>query len=147
MRPGVCPRPDCQARAATKASRAAPKIFGNLAPLGITGVRDRLIAPGLAIAAFTVTLGIGAWHWQRPKAPDAFVQAVSPAVQARALAPTQSTEPVSGAPGPAPESPAQSADAEAAARQPTPPDPAALPSYEEDQIARSADAERGARSR
>jgi hypothetical protein len=120
----------------------------------------RFVTSGLAVAAFALTLGIAAWHdpWQHPldrqlvtvPVPSATrLQAPrsppsTPAAAPEVASAVEQPEEDPGAPG-NPSEPAD--DIDAAAPQPTPPDPAALPSYEEDQAARNADARSSARSR
>ncbi len=120
----------------------------------------RFITSGLAVAAFALTLGIAAWHdpRQHPLDPQAVTGPVLPATpwpvprsppSRPAVAPEVASAGEQPQEGPgAPRNPDEQADdIDAAAPQPTPPDSAALPSYEEDQAARSADARSSARSR
>lgn len=120
----------------------------------------RFITSGLAAAAFALTLGIAAWHgqWQHALDPPVVTVRVALAAHLAVLrsAPAMPVAAPEVAPAVAqpgevlqpqadPVEPAD--DSEVAAPQPTPPDPTALPSYEEDQAARNADARSSARSR
>lgn len=112
-------------------------------------MRERLIAPGVAAAAFAVTLTVALWQ-RRPPAP-------APAPPVSASARLQIATPPFAPPAlvdhgqsvsTAKEILSSTAAAdEDAAPQPAVPDSARLPSYQEDQAARDGEALRSARSR
>lgn len=122
----------------------------------------KFVAPGLAVAAFAVTVGaiLLQDHWHSPPPSQPFAPPLSAAVRSGVMvsaAPLSSQspalEPVSETALPPQDVPAQQGtsdaddEADVAAPQPTLPDSASLPSYEEDQAARNADALQSARSR
>ena len=115
-------------------------------------MRDRFLVPGLAVVGFAATLALTGWPHLEPvrwHQPAPLPQVAPPAVKGQATrpVPTPVAEPASVSPQPEAPPPGTDADSEAAAPQPTLPDSAALPSFEEDQAARNADALRNARSR
>ncbi len=117
---------------------------------------SRFIAPGLAVAAFAVTVGVVAWQGHGYRAPDprsdvVLVPQRPPAVQTQSLsvaAPLPATTAVAATPAPQlQESLATPDNAAATAAQPTLPETDALPSYQEDQAARTSAAVRSSRVR
>jgi hypothetical protein len=120
---------------------------------GSLRVRDRFIASGIGIAAFTVTLVVIALQSQHPADRQHGIVPVTALTQPPVFTATpvaRQTLPPIAAPAaeiPAQGLPAQADEADTTAPQPTLPDPAALPSYEQDQAAHSAEALRSARAR
>jgi hypothetical protein len=103
----------------------------------------RFITPGLAAVAFAVTIGAMAWHDERLRAPG------PPRLGSRDVPPRPAPIPsfIPAPVSPSRNAPTQIDDGASAAVQPTAPNPSALPSYQQDQAARDADALHSARSR
>jgi hypothetical protein len=98
-------------------------------------MRARFLLPGIAVAAFAATLALTGWSHH------------GSTQGATSTAPTVAVPPVA-APGPVPDGPAQARDEASIEAAPLPaPDPSALPSYESDQAARTANPLRSARTR
>ena len=107
-------------------------------------MRRRLLCAGFALVGFAVTLAVTAWPHRgsaarQPPPPRAPIQAWAEASRVTLPAPVSHVQ----------QAAADDTDNDAEAKAPLPPlpDPSALPSYEEDQAARNADALRSARSR
>jgi hypothetical protein len=117
-------------------------------------MRAGLLLPGIALAAFAATLGVLGWppHDSGHEAGSATqVPIAAPAAAAPVAIPgtpaVAATAPTRARRVMAPSAPAAPAAAAVETLQPALPDPAALPSYENDQRARSDDALRSPRTR
>jgi hypothetical protein len=113
-------------------------------------MQGRLLAASLAVIAFAATLAVTRWQFHAQSQPQPQSQSQSQslhipvaAVRSRAV-PQVVPHPVIRKQN---DAPAADPDDEDVAPQPPLPDSAALPSYEEDQAARNADALRSQRSR
>jgi hypothetical protein len=105
-------------------------------------MQGRLLAASLAVIAFAATLAVTRWQFHAQSQPQSLHIPVA-AVRSRAV-PQVVPHPVIRKQN---DAPAADPDDEDVAPQPPLPDSAALPSYEEDQAARNADALRSQRSR
>ncbi|HTC54274.1 MAG TPA: hypothetical protein VK700_20225 [Steroidobacteraceae bacterium] len=109
-------------------------------------MQGRLLAASLAVIAFAATLAVTRWQFHAQSQPQPQSQSLHipvAAVRSRAV-PQVVPHPVIRKQN---DAPAADPDDEDVAPQPPLPDSAALPSYEEDQAARNADALRSQRSR